>query len=393
MANAVTPAWSVDLCQDWRRVAVATAFTFNARDPADVAELGEWVMTFSRQGASWGTYVSAGKRVSYGPADVDTVRLVEKGSLRFAGIVAPAAQSGNGGIERATTAGRETVTLSGPGLGDVLARRLAFPEPDKEAGWLVSHDVRSGVASSVLASYIDANAGPGAIPSRQIPGLVIADDVVGTTGDWSARFQPLHELASRICYDGDLVCRMSADFDGGITAHITAPRNLSERWFLSDKGDLRTIISRNIPASATWVLAGGQGEGTSRVFRSSTSSAAGSDRRENFSDQSSLTTVSELQSAAHVARVLGGPSWSVNAEMTDGSAGFIPFGRDVLPGDLIGLEIDGRRHTVPVTALLYDISTARAVVRPVLGTAEPDAFRGLRRDVAGISARFATTVA
>ena len=396
MADSMSQGtWSVDLCHNWRRIATVTGSAYEFRAVHRWLEQGEWELTCPASAVEWGSIYDERRDelVDPTPEDVNTVRLVNDGSIAFAGYVA-ALSEGSGGLEVVTTGDGQRYTWSGPDLWHLLAGYIAFPDPSTYQPWAVSHDVRTGRASSVIAAYLDHNLGSSALPERQAPGFTVVDQGAGPSDEWSARLAPLSHVVARICEQAEIGCWLSIDFDGNVTATIGAPRNLSERIVVSDQGDLSTVRVRHVPATATWVLAGGQGEGASRVFReAATPEATGQARREMFVDYSSLSSASELQRAANVQLRLGAESWSIYGEVTDELAATLRYGRDFRVGDLIGVEVDGRRHTVPVTSVTFEISASRQVVRPSLGTAAPNELVGLTRDVAGLADRFRTDIA
>jgi hypothetical protein len=385
--------WSIDLCNGWQRIGTVDAYEFTGVTRNH--ELGEWALSCAAGSVEWGTFEGEDGTDHYRPEDVDTIRLVEGRTIRFAGYVgAPTgASSGTGGLDRVQALDGERLTWSGPDLWDVLERRVAYPNPATGPPWSVSHDERSGQASTALAGYLVDNLGNTAHPHRQIPGFAVIDGNVGPSGEWSARLQTLGALTRRICSDAGITCRLSVSFDGEITATITEGRDLSGTWTLSDQGDLVSIVTREVPETATLVIAGGQGEGTARVFRFSNAGDEGEARREVFSDQSALAAASEVQLAAAATLAAGGATWSVQAETTDETASLLAVGVDVQIGDRVAAIVAGRRFVVPITAATFEVTAGRQVVRPTLGTAVPDELTGLIRDVAGLTSRLDTTIA
>lgn len=382
--------WSLDLCAGWDRIGSVDTFEFSGVERW--LEAGEWSASCAATTVEWSHYLNVdGDAVPYLPTDVDTVRLVRDGAIAFPGMVS-AASSGSGGFERVSDVSGERWTWSGSDLWGLLSQRIVFPDPTSTT-WALSHDVRTGVASSVVAAYLYNNAGLGALVDRRIPGFTIADQVAGETGQWSARLVPLSDLVQRICTDAEIGCWLTVSFEGAVTATVGGSRDLSERYVIADQGDFSTVKMRTVPASVTWTLAGGQGVGTARVFRTSTTPAVGLERIEQFSDQASLSTTQELQASATANTRLGAESFSVYGEVTDELAVTLRYGEQLQLGDLISIQVDGVRHKVPVTSARFEISADRQVVRPILGTATPDALRGLIRDVAGLADRFNRDIA
>lgn len=388
MVDSLSGMWSLDLCRGWDRIAAAQAFDF--RGVERWLAQGEWTAESSAAGVgSWspnGTTID-GVAQKWGPADVDTVRLVRDGEIVFAGIVTPVSE-GVGGFESERTGNGTRWRWSGADLWHLLASRVAFPDPATLPPWGSAYDVRTGTASAVAAAYLQFNIGANALAVRKLAGFSIVDQGAGATGTWSARLQPLSDLIIRICQDRRIGCWLSLDWDGSVFATLGAPRDLSERIVISDQADLVNVKLRKVGPTTTWVVAGGTGTGVSRAFATADAHDTGMDRVEMFSDQSSLSQASELQASADVAVLLGSDTWAVSAEVTDDLARRLRYGRDFRLGETITIEVDKVRYHVPVTAAAFEVNSSRQVVRPQLGDASPDELRGLIRDVGNLAARF-----
>lgn len=372
--------WSVDLCNGFDKIAEAEG-EFHGVERW--LEAGSWSFGCAPGLIDW----SAGSGVD----DVDSVRLFRDSDVAFAGFVG-AESEGSGGLERVIDAAGERHVWSGPDLWDLFRRRIGFPDP-LSTTWSVSHDVRAGPASSVLASYLFDNAGAGATATREIPGFFVVDQSEGIVDEWTVRLAPLSDVITRICRDAELTCRIVMNSSGQFIATIGRPRNLSDRIVISDQGDFTQINMRRVPPTTTFTVAGGQGEGVARMFAIADSGAIGLNRREAFSDQASLVSPGELQLSAEATTRFGGESWAVSAELTDDTAGRLQYGRDIIVGDQISIEVDNVRHVVPVTSAEFIIGPTRQVVLPKLGTAAPDLLRGMIRDVANLGARFDRDIA
>lgn len=385
--------WSIDLCRNWRRVGTVDSFEF--RGVERWLEPGEWTLECAASSVEWGTIYDpdTGRTVTARPDDVDTIRLVRDREIVYAGYVVPVSE-GVGGLELTWDDAGQRLAWSGMDLWDVLRRRVAYPDPDQEPHlWADAYHVVSGVASTVVASYVEANLGVAALDERQVDGFGVDDQQEGPQIEWQARLQPLSELAARICADAELGLWLSVDWDGEVAARIGRPRDRSDRIVLSDQGDLSRVQVRRVPAQATMTIAGGTGEGTSRVFRVADTGAVGASRREAFSDQSSIADAGTLTAAAVANTRLSGETWSVYGEVTDETAQALRYGHDLQLGDLITIEVAGVRHKVPVTSAAFEIGVERQVVRPMLGTASPDELRGLVKDVANLAQRFDRDIA
>lgn len=375
--------FTIDLCDWWnQRLAEAPAATFDGvtRNLAP----GEWRLT----GALDALQFAPGKTI----LDVRQVRVVVDNAIQFTGYVTPVA-SGVGGLDIVDADIGPQFTLSGADEWSVIAQRVAYPTPGSEPPWADAWDIRTGQASSVAAEYLLYNLGPYALTNREMVGIGVVDGHAGTTGEWSARLQPLDQLVTRICHDGGIVCRLGTAFTGGITITLVAPEDRSRSTVLSDQGGLTAIQQTRTTPTSTFVIAGGQGALTSRTFATSAEPFADHwERRETFTDQSSLSTVGELQQAADTVRALALPTLTVIASITDDAAAAIIYLADYDVGDTIAIEIGDVRYPVIVEAVTIHVSPDRAMIRPVFGSASPNIVTGLVRDVAAISTRLDTQI-
>lgn len=374
---------SIDLCRDWRKIGEAPAHTF-----AGVSRhlaMGEWSLTGAVASLDLSTAVTV--------ADVNTIRIVDGQHPVFGGFVTPVDSSGAGGLRITRTPAGSTFEMSGPDLWALLAWRFAYPDPTTEAPWAVGHDTRSGAAATVAADFIEANAGASALTARQYPNLVVTDSGAGSTGTWSARLQRLDELVARICGDGGITCRLSIAFDGIIEARLEATSDLSATTVLHDDGDLTDIVTVSVPAAATDVLAGGQGELELRTFAVSSSGLTGTARRERFADQSGLADLSELASAAAATAREHSARASIAARLADRAAQQLVYLADYRIGDMLGAQVDGVRYASRVDAVSIQIDASRQVIRPVFGDLPTDDLSGLLANVAQLQAQFRTKYA
>lgn len=375
-----TGSYTIDLCAGWRRVAEAPTAVFDGviRDLA----IGEWQLAGAVAGIDFQT--------GYSLVDVDTVRVVRDSDIVYAGFVV-AVGSGAGGLTVIDTAEGEQFTLTGGDAWTVPASRVCYPTPATAPPWAASHDTRTGRASTAAAGYLLANAGNLATVDRRWPGLTVIDEQVGATGAWSARLQPLDQQIARVCRDGRITCRFTVDYTGGIVATLRSPSNRSLSVVISDEGGLSGITDIRTPAAATYVIAGGQGNLTSRTFAAA-GTATGTARRERFTDQSSLTTAGEVAQIAGSTLAAAAASLTVRADLVDFAAAKLRYLKDYDIGDTISIEIDGARYPVVVESVTVHVAPDRSVVRPVLGAAVPDLVTGLIRDVAGLQSRFDTQI-
>lgn len=104
-------------------------------------------------------------------------------------------------MERTADLADDTLVVSGVDDTVWLRRRVAHPQPSKASPPYdgTAYDTRTGAASTVIAGVIDANAGPGAIAARRVPGLVVPTPAaLGPTGTWTFRYENLFDVVKSI---------------------------------------------------------------------------------------------------------------------------------------------------------------------------------------------------
>lgn len=380
--------WSLDLCRDWKRIASCDGYLFNGIRRRN--DQGDFVLRTSPEGVYGGHYVSphSGLDGPFDPRDVNTVRLVVDGRIVYPGVISP-----EQGLKIVQSEQGEIWEWTGFDPWWYFDGRLVLPDPaiDLPGPWAVGTDVRSGVASTVLAAYINANAGAGALAARQMPGLTIEDQIVGTTLDFSARLETLRELTKRLATEGEFEAFVDINFDGNIEVLLAEGRDLSEGLVLSDQHDLTQSTAAFQPPKASVTLTGGSGELATRLFRAYGNGAIGLARREQFSDQSSLDQASEVLADAALQTRLAVESYAIGTTLTDEQAKLaIAFGLRL--GDKLSIIIKGRTYSVPIESYSFDVSPDRQSMRPVFGVAIPDALSRLKRNVARTQDRLQRSV-
>ena len=357
-----------------RRIGNAPGATLNA--VSRCLAVGEWQLASPASAFTLAT--------GMGAADVRGVRVVENGRPIFTGSVRSLPGDDSDGI---TIDGvvDPTVTLSGIDSGwGALAARRAYPDPATEAPWVTSHDVRSGVASTVAAAYIDANMGVTALAARQWDSLAIVDGAVGTSSTWTARLQRLDQLVTRICLDGGIVCRPTVDFDGTLSIRLAARADRTNRLVFSDRADLTSFVWRTRPATATYVITGGQGTLEARAFAVAAGAGTGNDRFEHYIDNTNLASTAELALNASARLAEAGEVRGLAVEIGRDAAETQRFGIDYDIGDLVSVEVDGTRFTTTIEAVRITVDENGSTVVPVLGTPARDAWTALVLSVADL---------
>ena len=195
--------------------------------------------------------------------------------------------------KRERTSDQDLLTLSGKSDLGLVARRLASPDPSQPLDEPnQSRDVRNGPAGNLIAGYVNDNAGEGAIEDRKIPILSVdtPSEDVGSEVTGRARYNPLVEfcevLAERA---GDVSFSALQRLDSStVTFSVRETRDLSEEIvFNDDCGTLQSFVYEVEEPDATYVVAGGRGEGDERLILTGENEPAKDEfgRIETFLDQ------------------------------------------------------------------------------------------------------------
>lgn len=170
------------------------------------ADIGAWILTMHPDSPGTQTFLDViGTDPDTGipnPVGHTGIEIARGNAIIFSGPVTTVRRTRQGGTDR--------FILSGPDDNAWLNRRLAMPEPATAytaPGAIYAtnaYDVRSGVASTVLIGYANANGGPGAVAARRVPDLVMAaDPLVGAPlPAQQGRYQTLLELEQAVALAG-----------------------------------------------------------------------------------------------------------------------------------------------------------------------------------------------
>ncbi|WP_461118941.1 Gp37-like protein [Saccharothrix stipae] len=285
-----------------------------------------------------------------------------------------------GYIDRAKlTVDRDTgtpmATLSGPDDMTVLAERLAYPNPlvNSAAQGTPAYDIRTGVASTVILQYIRYNAGDLALTPRQTANFVsnITDPAIGGTASGRARFDPLLDVVAPLAEQAGLAITVTSTTAGVRTLGIAAvvDRTASARFSIALR-NLQSLTYELQAPPATFVVAGGRGEETTRMFRPATNSAGVADWRwrETFHDARSASDTdggTELTAAATKRLSEVGPVETVDLVPLDTDR--LTYGVDYRLGDKVLGEVGyGTGLKVPAVIREVEITVDRAIRRPLV---------------------------
>jgi len=270
--------------------------------------------------------------------------------------------------ERAWSSQRNAFVASGYDNMVYLAWRLCYPEPANNPGdWTTNtHDVRTDAASTVMYEYVDYNAGSNALLPRQVAGLTLATDTsFGNTVTGRARCDVLIELLQDLALiGGGLGFRMN-----GLEFEVYEPTDKSDSIIFSP--GLQNVESFSYKLkypNATRVIAGGSGEGLSRVFVEKNNGASETifGRREIYYDRRNVAAEAELTDAAYGELLKQIERVSINLSPIDIHSQ--QFKADYFLGDDVSILVDGEAVTGVVQEATLVIGQSQTKLQPFIGS-------------------------
>ena len=199
----------------------------------------------------------------------------------------------SGGVTQFEDVSGSTITANGFDDLDMIAGLLALPVPGG-APYNVDYDVRTGAAETVIKTYVNVNAGPGAITSRRVQGLTVETDGgrgLAVTG--RARFDKLMDLIKSLAIQGGNIGFRILDKDFEIYLPDDKSRSIIFSPDLGTLGDYRLVIKRG-EENALYI--GGAGNGSARIIYEMVDPDAVLEwgRREAFIDKGNTSVLAEL---------------------------------------------------------------------------------------------------
>lgn len=322
--------------------------------------VGSWVLTLDRRldAAIALTAPNAGIEILAGDATV---------------ITGPAT---NPKIEQSEQTNRATIA----GVSDDvwLARRLAYPQPSTGPPYnAYEYDVRTGVASTVMGQYVEYNAGPSAIGPRQVPGLTVGTDpVLGGTGTWRARWQPLPELLTEIATWAGLGYQTTQSGTSLVFGVYEPVDRSGSVRFDAELGTLSAAAYEVTVPESTYVIVGGDGDGTARITREvfDADQQATWGRIEAFRDRPGTTDTAELDQAG--AEQLTEDAEKTSLSLTPLDTDQQRYGQHYTLGDRVSAVVAGVVVVDVVREITLKVTADERTVTPLIGT--PGALGGLR---------------
>lgn len=373
---AHTMTYTVDLCDGFTKIGEAAAFELSAI--VRLLQVGEWQLSAPLAGLDIDDVGAVDSIIIYDDSSI--ARIVFAGLVRRVGGV-------DGGITRQITPEGTFIEFRGVDIYGLLATRQVWPSPTTEPAWPAAYDTRTGVGSTCAAGYITDNLGTGALASRQIPGVTVIDPGVGNSSTWTGRLQPLNEFVGRICRESGIVCLATMTAPGAYRFLFRTPRDLSASLLFTDQGDLEELSRLVTPATASYVVAAGQGELAARMFRTADNAASGLNRVEVIFENTNIVTAASLELAAATELLLQGEDVSVDGTIAVGATQRIRYLDDYDLGDWLGVEVDSIRYRSQVEGVTISLSAQRELVRPVLGRASTNEALNVIRHVSNLESR------
>lgn len=243
-------------------------------------------------------------------------------------------------VEHVKDASRNQLVVTGRTRdGTAMGERRAWPDPANYPLDTQGYDEQTAVpAETALKHYVDLNAGPSAVASRQLPNFVVAAD--GATGidvTVAARYQPVLDISLEIVSPADMGWNVT--FDGtDDTFDVITPTDRSASVFWDFEFDTLTGWSdeASLVGSKSVAVVAGQGEGIYReVVIRPENEPTGDDRRETFVDARDVPLFSTAVLQQRGDAVLAQTGIQSSVEVEPRQFGSFEYARDWHLGDRV----------------------------------------------------------
>lgn len=263
-----------------------------------------------------------------------------------------------------------------------LKNRTVSPSPTESyAPYTVqATDNRTGLASTVISQYVDVNAGPSAVASREVPGLTIgADPGAGSSVTGTARWElSLLAFIQPLAISGGIGFRVvqvgnSLQFQ----PYAVVDRSASVK-FSHALGNLASLDYSVTAPDGNYFFVGGTGTGISRVIKeySDNDSVAAWGRIEGeFVNRQDTADATQLQQSGTDALKNGTERLSL--AITPLETPYQKFGVHYFLGDQVTVKLEDTLPTVyGESGLIVDVLRSVTIkltpdevsVTPVIGT-------------------------
>jgi hypothetical protein len=246
----------------------------------------------------------------------------------------------------------DVLTITGVDDNVFLQRFLAYPcnPPYTQT----DYDVRTGSAESIMKQYVDANIGENALSNRKINITNEVDRGQGSTITGRARFQTLMDLFSNLAISGGDIGFKVVQVGNGLQFQVYVPQDYTKSVIFSPMlGNLFDFEYNDTDPDVNYVISGGTGEGTARIFveQGDNTSIANYGRREEFLDKRDTSDTIEITQS--IIEELTQKANQTSLSITPADTDSIAFGRDYNLGDKVSVVLT--RPNVIVTEEILNI--------------------------------------
>lgn len=225
----------------------------------------------------------------------------------------------------------------------ILEDRITLPDPTSPVSAQgTAYYKDKGAAETIIKKLVSANAGNGAIPGRQTPGLIVApSEERGGAATINTRLKNLLEEVAAIAETAGLVldCFQQAK-STDIIFDVRPVKNRARKVRLTSRNnELNSYANEQTAPTTTAVIVGGQGEGAAReITEFSNNDGWGGRRIEIFKDRRDTEELDEARKTAMEELGKGGAGIDLTFSVHDSQAR--RFGRDYQVGDIITVELE-----------------------------------------------------
>lgn len=272
------------------------------------------------------------------------------------------------------TIDEQAVEAAGVSDEILLAEYVALPDPSGQP-YATEHDIRIGIASTIMRQYVEHNLGALALPARQIPQLDLAPDLgIGSVIPGSARWISMLSLLQTLALDGGGLRFQVLQSDSGsgrLTFSVTMPEDRTGAITISRDRGLGTWKRTQIRPLITYGYVLGQGLGTARQVFEGENAAASTKygrRIEAAIDRRDTANADELTQTLTTNLLNGGEQNSVDYTTVDTDD--FTWGIDYDAGDRVRVIVNGEQldEIVREVQLTLGVESSEPVVKPIIST-------------------------
>lgn len=271
---------------------------------------------------------------------------------------------------REENADGDSFTISGFDDSTWLSSSIVFPSAFPFTS--DAYDDFTDVAETALHHFVDKNIGPNAWETDQeVPGLVMGPDLArGTSVTGKGRVQILNDLLTQLALTDDLRYQIVQVGDDLQFLVYQPEDKTASVQFSQALGNLSSFVYERSAPVANYIVAGGAGEGTSRVFRRGSDAASIAEwgrRIEMFRDRRDTAITAEIDQTITEELAVNSETESLGIVPIDTRG--VQFGRDYNLGDRVRIITrDGTVIENAIREILITYTAEGESVQPVVGT-------------------------